>query len=105
MGPGTALRLTPTTPVGPPAGQPVCPHSRSAAKMSPLPFLVSNCASVALVTVKCRSLMFGVDPPLQLLEDVHEIPPVKVPAGPVLIEVLVTPVRPPVMVTVDPFSV
>jgi hypothetical protein len=51
-------------------------------------------------------LMFGVDPPLQLDDNVHWTAAVKVPVPSAMIgDWLVSPVRPPVMATVVPFSV
>ena len=59
IGPGTETSTGPVRPV-----HPVCPQSMSATKMFPRVFAVVSPAIVALVTVKWRSLMFGVDPPL-----------------------------------------
>ena len=74
--------------------------------MFPKLFVNVSKAIVALVTVKWRSLMLGVDPPLQLAGSVHETPAVKVPVPSAIIgDELVTPVRPPVMLTFAPFSV
>src|SRR5215472_18567953 len=61
---------------------------------------------VILLTVKWRSLMFGVDPPLQLEEVVQKIWAVQFPVPSAMISGwLVNPETPPGMATFAPFSV
>jgi hypothetical protein len=68
----------------------------SATKMFPLAFGVSNCASVAFVTVKLRLVMLGVDPPLQSPEDVHSTSAVNIPVPSAMNgDSLANPERPP----------
>src|SRR5438309_9778709 len=79
-----------TTPV-----LPLFARSMSAAKKLPLAFLISSCATVALVTVNVRPVTVGADPPLQSENVVHSTDAVKSPAPPVCTgDKLVNPERP-----------